>query len=174
MVDGPVRPKSLSQKASGAVGDEGTREMQHRQIVLGLLLPAHQDPAEAVQPTMRSRDPPPTCPLGGFPLHSDGGLAPARHVRGIAELLGQLPHLVEVQAFVQTETLRFLGRGFGLLDVNVLERLARPLVAGTVGPRDGDGQGTAPSVGPPGALRAALAAVLGTPTGFPPRPPAPW
>jgi hypothetical protein len=98
--------------------------VQHCQVGVGPLLPAHEQTAEAVEPGLAALDHPAPGAEAGLVLERPRLLATRPHMGGEAELLDELVDLGEVVALVQTEALRML--------------LAR------VGPRDRDtGQGGA-------------------------------
>src|SRR3954467_6774961 len=87
--------------------DDAAGEMKQAEVVGGLLAPADQDGAEAVQPGV--------CPLHhptpGFDLSLALGhdlLAAGAQVQGEAELFGQGARLVVVVALVQAEVLRLI------------------------------------------------------------------
>lgn len=77
-----------------------------RAVVLGLLRPAHEQPAVAVKPRVRALDDPaPRPPVRVAPLRLDL-LAARAHVRGEAELGHELAHAGVVVALVEAEPLR--------------------------------------------------------------------
>jgi hypothetical protein len=53
-----VESKSLSEYPGSAEGDQGTGDMEEGDIVLRLLLPAHQKTTKAVQPAVAALDDP--------------------------------------------------------------------------------------------------------------------
>ena len=144
--------------------------MQHSEIVLALLLPADQEPPEAVQPAVRPLDHPASGSVAYSACQRFGFFAPCVQVQGVEELLGQLPHLVVVVAFVQQQSLRLLRRRLGPSNRNALEGFPRQLEVGPVGASDGDAEGHARPVGQQASLRAALGSVRGIGTGFFPHP----
>jgi hypothetical protein len=79
--------------------------VQHRDVGVGALLPADQDPAESIHPAMAALDHPAACPEAGGLLDRVGLLAATTDVSREAKLRGERPDLVVVVALVQTETL---------------------------------------------------------------------
>src|SRR5438094_2097487 len=169
-----VRIKSLSQKAGSTVSDEGAGQMQHAEIVLALLLPADEEPAEAVQPTVRSFDDPASGSVAHLSRQPLGLFTAWAQVQRVEELLGQLPHLVIVVTFVQRQSLRLLGSGFRPGNRHALQGFTRQAEVGPIGTGHGHSQRHTRPVGQQGALRAALGAVGGIGTGFSPHPTALW
>src|SRR3954451_23533471 len=83
--------------------------MKPAEVVGGLLVPADQDGAEAMEPGVGPlHHPTPGFGLG-MPLGGDL-LATGAQVQGEAELFGQGARLGIIVAFVQAEVLRLIGR----------------------------------------------------------------
>src|SRR3954453_16134446 len=90
-------------------GDDAAGEMKQAEVVGGLLAPADQDGAEAVQPGVG----PLHHPASGFSLGMSLGrnlLTAGAQMQGEAELLSQGAWLVVVVAFVEAEILRLIRR----------------------------------------------------------------
>ena len=77
--------------------------MQHRDVGIGPFLPADDDPAETVQPTVGSLNDPAPSFEPGCTLDRIGLLAARTNVRGEPELRRELAHLVVVVALVETK-----------------------------------------------------------------------
>ena len=78
--------------------------MEQGQVVGGLLGPADQDGAEAVEPGVCACDHPAPCFRSGVTF-GPGFLAAAAQMQGEAKLVGQCTRLVIVKPFVETERL---------------------------------------------------------------------
>src|SRR5271154_3703373 len=93
--------------------------MDHGDVGGWPLLPANQDSAEAVHPTMRTFDNPASRPVTSTLLDGLGVFAPQTDVRSEAKLLGEVPDLVVVVALVEAEVLRFAASRLGAPDDDV-------------------------------------------------------
>src|SRR5262245_58077445 len=144
--------------------------MEHGDIVLRLLAPADQNPAEAIHPAM--------CPL----YHIAPGLVPRLafellrrfplrwNMGGEAEGRNDFAHLVTGIALVQAEILRCRTVGRRALDRDTIERLRDHLHVGAVGPVHGQADGDAVALNEQTALDALFGAVGGVfACLFPPR-----
>src|ERR671932_1731209 len=106
--------------------DDGEGEVEQREVVRGLLGPADQDRAGAVQPGVRALHHPAPRLGPGMTLGPDL-LATRAQVQGEAELLGQGARLVIVEALVEAEVLRPLPRRSWAPDRDGLEGGAHQL-----------------------------------------------
>lgn len=79
--------------------------MKQPNIVLRFLFPADQNPAKAIQPTMRSFNNPTPGLFSGICLQFSGLNASGLYVCGISEFLHKLPHLIKIIAFIKAEVL---------------------------------------------------------------------
>lgn len=96
--------------------------MEHRQVGVGPFLPADKDAPKAVEPRVSALDHPAPCPEAGLALERPRLLATSADVGRETELGGELVHLGEVVALVQTEPLWPLGRRLGPCDRDRLDR----------------------------------------------------
>src|SRR5579871_6880210 len=96
----------LSEEASGSPSDDAERQVQHGDVRLGLLLPAHQDATEAVHPAVGALDDPTVCLLARLLCDLLGLLATPPDMGSEAEFLQQLPNLVILESLVETHALR--------------------------------------------------------------------
>jgi len=80
--------------------------VEHRQVGVGAFLPAGEDAAEAVEPGVGALDDPAAGAKAGLVLERLRLFAAGADVRGEAELVGELVHLVVVVALVEAEALR--------------------------------------------------------------------
>src|SRR5512143_412683 len=110
--------------------------MQKGQVVLGFLIPAHQNAAEAVQPAVTALYHPPTRFLAGRARHRLSFHATRTNVSREAKLLQDGANLIVVIAFVQAQALRLFCRGFRPLDQNALESCPHQFHIVAVRPRD--------------------------------------
>ncbi len=94
--------------------------MEHREVVLGVFLPAGEDAPEAVKPGMGALDDPAPGPPSGFVLERGDFLAAGAQVQREFEFLGEVAHLVVVIALIQTQTLRTLLGRLGARDDDAL------------------------------------------------------
>lgn len=109
--------------------------MEHREVGVSALLPAHEDAAEAMQPGVGALDHPAAGAEAGFALERLGLLAARADMRGEAELVEQFSHLVVVVASVEAERLRRGTRRAGPGDRDRVDRRARQLEVVAVGAR---------------------------------------
>jgi hypothetical protein len=114
--------------------------MQHGQIGVSPFLPAGEDAPKTIHPTVGTlHDPAP-----GFEsrcvLDRLGFFAPRPDVRGESEFLDDLPHLIVVVAFIQTQSLRLFRSRLGPLDLERLQSAPDQLHVVAVGPLDHHGQ----------------------------------
>src|ERR671932_2939111 len=84
--------------------DNSEHEVKQAEVVGGLLGPADQDGAKAVQPGMRPLHHP-APGLGPSMTFGPGFLAPTAQVQGEAELVRQGTRLLVVEALVEAEVL---------------------------------------------------------------------
>src|SRR3990172_602260 len=148
--------------------------MKQREIVLGFLLPADDDPPEAVHPTVGSFDYPTAdlvtrlafdfLPLG----------APRRDVGRIAEFPHHLLHWVADIGFVQVQVLWLLAGGFGTANRHAFQRRPHQLTVVSMGAGDGKADGQAVSLGQQTAFDPAFGPVGGIGAAFFPHPRGPW
>jgi hypothetical protein len=165
--------RQLHGNTGGAVSVPGTGKMEHRQVVLGLLLPTDQEPAKAVHPGVRALDDP---AAGTIPRDLAFGLlllATGTDVGAPAEGLHQLTHLGVVVALVQAEvgTLVIVVRlGRGWCDGHAVEGLLQHLEVVAIGASNREAYGDSPGVGDDAAFGPGLAPVrrIG-PRGAPPK-----
>jgi len=151
-----------------AIDDEDGGEVHQAEVVEGLLLPADEQAAEAVEPGMGDfNDPAP----GGMAIgvtgrgQGLGGAGLGRDVRDIAVGAGRVPTGVIVVAPIQAQlrTLRVRGvcRDGRDLDHEGIEQGIELLHVGAVGPGHDAGHGYARALGQQMALRAAFAPIGG-------------
>ena len=129
-----------------APADNTEDEVEQSEVVGGLLGPADQDGAEAVEPGVCALDHP-TPRLGTGVALGPGFLATAAQVQGEAKLLGQGTRLIIVKAFVETEVLRATACRPGPSHRDGLEGLAHELVIVAVGAVDHRPEREAAAVG---------------------------
>lgn len=143
--------------------------MQHREVVLGALLPAHEQAPEAVEPGVGALDHPTPGAVAGLVPDGVGLLAAGAKVQGEAELGGEGAGLGVVVALVDAEPLRRLVGRLRTLDDDALDRLAGELVVVAVGAGDGEAERDPAAVCDQAALGALLGSVGGIgPAVFPP------
>ena len=102
--------------------------MHEGEIVLGLLLPADEQLAEAVEPRVGALDDPAAGAEAGLALDRLRFFAAAADVGRECELVAELAYLVVVVAAIKAEPLRRGCRGCGPLDRDRLDRRAGELV----------------------------------------------
>src|SRR5512143_948932 len=100
--------------------------MQKGQVVLGFLIPAHQNAAEAIHPAVPALYHPPTRFLAGLARHRLSFHATRANVSREAKLLQDGADLIVVIALVQAQALRLFCRWFRPLDQNALESCPHP------------------------------------------------
>ncbi len=114
--------KRLSEYSSLLVGYPCARQMQHRHVVLSLLLPPDQESPESVHPRVRPFDHPPPCSIAWDLLPLRLVHASPRDVCGVSPISDELVHLGEIICLVKADVLRMLLRWLRSLDDDVLER----------------------------------------------------
>jgi hypothetical protein len=135
--------------------------VEHGEVVLGLLLPADEDPAEAIQPGVGALDDPAAGAEAGLVRERSGFLAAGADVGSEAELGEELSDFVVVVALVEAEVLRRLGRRLGPLDRDALERQADELVVVAVGTADREPERDAGAFAEEAPFRPLLALSVG-------------
>src|SRR5512143_4110792 len=95
--------------------------MQKGQVVLGFLIPAHQNAAEAIQPAVTALYHPPTRFLAGLARHRLSFHTTRANVSREAKLLQDGADLIVIIALVQAQALRLFCRWFRPLDQHALE-----------------------------------------------------
>ena len=143
--------------------------MKQAQIIFRLLFPTDQYPPKAVHPTMRPLHNPPPSLESDFSLDSLCLFSSGLDMRGVAELLRQVAHLVVIVALIQTKILQPLFRRPGPLYRNALKRLLYHLHVMPVGAFNSYADRDALRLTEQAALHAAFAAVGGVSPGFFPR-----
>src|SRR4051812_29446357 len=111
--------------------------MQHAEVVLDLLLPTDQNPAESIHPAVGPLYHPATGLEPRLPLQRLRLLASGPYMRREAELPNQLPGVVVVVTLVQTHPLRLLLRRLGTLHRDALQRRLHQLLVVAVWPPPG-------------------------------------
>src|SRR3954452_10161850 len=96
--------------------------MQQAEVVLDLLLPADQDPAEPVHPAMGPLHDPTASLVSRLTLQCLGLLATRPYMRREPELADQLPRVVVVVALVQAHPLGARRRRLGPVHRDALQR----------------------------------------------------
>ena len=117
--------------------------MEHGQVIRDLLLPANQQPPEAIQPGVGSLDDPTPRPIT-IPMDAFlrlGFRTAGADVGGVALCLHQLPDLRGVRAFVQATVRRLLCGGLGALDDDGLQGGFSPFHIVPIRSLTDDGQG---------------------------------
>ena len=144
--------------------------MKKGDVVLGSLVPTHQDAPETVQPAVSAFH----HPAPGFePSLLFDGLclfASTADVGGEAELLQGAAHLGEVLAPVQAHTLGMLWAGHGSGHGQAVHRGSHQLHVVAVGPIHRQTHRNALGFGQQAALDASLTSIGGVGAGFPPPP----
>src|SRR5262245_12558480 len=144
--------------------------MQKPQVVAHFLVPADQHAPKTVHPTMRTFHHPPPGFEPSLLLQRLGFLAPCPDMCREAELVEQLPYLVIIIAFVQTQPLVGVWGGVWPLHSYVLDGLARQLEIIPIRAGHGQPERHATAIGADAAFGADLAAVRGVLAHlFPPR-----
>src|SRR6266699_1385040 len=148
--------------------------MKHGDVILGLLVPAHQQPAEAVQPRMRAFHHPAPRFEARFSLDSGGFFSSWANMGRKAELAQEVAHLVIVIPFVQTHALWVVLGRLWTLDDDALDRRAHEFHIVTVGSLNRQTNGHPMSFREQAAFDSTLASIHGIRAGFFPRPTALW
>lgn len=138
--------------------------MQHCQVGVGSLLPAHEQTAEAVEPGLAALDHPAPGAEAGLVLERPRLLATRPHMGSEAELLHKLVDLGEVVALVQAEALRMLLARVGPGDRDTRQRDAQELEVVDVRARDRESERDARAL----CEQAPLGALLGSVSGVVP------
>src|ERR1700737_1165715 len=112
--------------------------MQHRDVVLWLLVPADKNPSESIHPAMSALHNPAAGPGARVTLQCFHLLATRADVSGEAKLLHNRAHLVIVIAFVHAHALRLVRRWLGPFDGYVLQSLLNQLHVVAIGSVPGD------------------------------------
>src|ERR1035437_7753427 len=110
--------------------------MKQTHIVLDLLLPPRQDAAEAVHPTVRPLNDPAASLETGLVLYGLRFFAASPDMGRIPELLCQVPSLLVVVSFVQTQALRIPPRRLRPLVRDALQRSLHYLEVIAIGSLD--------------------------------------
>ena len=144
--------------------------MQKSDVVLGVLVPTHQDAPETVQPTVGAFHHPasgfePSLPFDGLCL-----FASTADVGGEAELLQGAAHFSEVVTLVQAQPLGMLWAGRRSWHRQAVHRNPHQLHVVAVGPIHCQSHRNALGFSQQAALDAPLASVGGVGAGFPPPP----
>src|SRR6516225_9820693 len=144
--------------------------MEHREVILWLLVPADQNASEPIHPAMGAFHDPATRLGASAALQLFHLLAARADMTGEAKLLNKGTHLVIVIAFVHAHSLRLFRRRSGPLDGDTFESLLNHFHIVAVGSIHGDAHRYAlgfdehapldPSLGPVGRVFPRL---------FPPR-----
>src|SRR5262245_1156970 len=148
--------------------------MQQGDVVLRFLVPADEDSAKAVDPTMRPFHHPTPRLEAGLTLQGLGFLAPRSDVAREGELGHQLPGVVIVVALVQTQSLLLARFRQVAMHRDTLQRRFDQFLVMTVGPVYGQAHGDALSFHQHAALDPPFAAVGRVGTGFFSPPAGPW
>ena len=144
--------------------------MNHRQVVLLILLPPDEQPSKAVHPGMRPLDHPAPRPIPGDVGPVLGLFAPRPNVRRIPPRLHQVAHLVVIIPFIQAQMLGIVLRGFRPPDGQRLQGRLDQFEVVHIGTGDRHGQRHPRPIGQQTAFRAQLRAICGIGPGtfFPP------
>jgi len=133
--------------------------MQHRQVVLNLLLPANEKSPEAIEPRMGPLHYPASRPVAGDCPLGFGLFAPRPDMRGIAPRRHQFPNLRIIVTPIQADMLQLLRGGFGALHHHRLQRGLRQLHVVPIGPCYRHRKRNAVALGQQAAFGAALGAL---------------
>src|SRR5215210_986946 len=95
--------------------------MEQSEVILGFLVPADQEGAEAVEPGVAAFDHPSSCPRAGVALERLCLLTPGADMSGEPELFEKIADLAPVIVLIHAHALRLLGSGSGFLHLNVFE-----------------------------------------------------
>src|SRR3954447_6313966 len=145
------------------VDDEGPGELDQAQVVLGLLLVADAEFAEAVMPTVRAFDHPPPRRVAGGRRGDGNGRLPAAALAGgmhhVAARLSRLVGLGVVEALIPAPVLGVPGGRGGPRGDPAVEDGFRPLHRGPGGRAEDGAQRRPPSVAQDVPLGAPLAPI---------------
>ena len=108
--------------------------MEESKIVLPLLVPANQDPAKAIHPTMRAFHHPASGSEPRLAFERPRFFAACPDVGGKAKLLERVPHFGVVIALVQTHPLRPFPGGPRARDDHAVHGGFDQLHVGPIGP----------------------------------------
>src|SRR5260370_11528445 len=133
--------------------------MQHGDVVLGLLVPACENPSEAIHPTMRPFHYPTPCLDAGFTFEFLGFFPADMNMCREGELLNNVTHFVIVVPFIHAHSLRSIRRGRGPLDGDTVERVRDHLHVVAVGAVHGQTHRDACGLDQQAALGALLGAI---------------
>src|SRR5262245_29246503 len=148
--------------------------MEHRDIVLRLLVPADQNPTKPIQPTVRPLHYPTPRLATRLALYLLSLSRLRRKVGRETKLLHDLLRLGVVVTVIQTHVLRLLFARFGPLHRDALDRRADQLHVGPVGPFYRQAHRHAAALDQQAALDPLLGAVGGVFARLFPPPRAPW
>src|SRR5512147_392300 len=148
--------------------------MQKGYVVLGFLVPAHQEPAKPIHPTMGALDDPAACLLASIRAEILGFFTAGADVRGEAKFAKELTNLLIVIALVQTHALRPLGRGLRALNHRTFQGAPCQFHVMPVGTIDSYAEGYPMTLRQHTPLDALLTPISGVGAGFFPRLRAPW
>jgi hypothetical protein len=152
--------------------DDAADEVEQGEVVGGLLGPADQDGAEAVEPGVYAFDDPAPRFGPGMRL-GPGFLATAAQMQGEAKLCGEGTRRVIVKPLVETEMLGLTACRSGPSHRDGLQGLAHQLMVVAIGAADHHPERETAAVGQQRAFDPALTAIRGIAAGFPPHPAAP-
>ena len=148
--------------------------MKKGDVVVGRLVPAHQDAPESVQPTVSAFHHPAPGFEAGLPFDGLSLFPSAADVGGETELVHDAAHLSEVVALVQADALRLSQAGRWAGYRQAVHRNPHQFHVVAVGPVHRQTHRNALGFGQQAALDAPLAWVGGVGAGFFPRPGAIW
>ena len=112
----------------GAPGDEAAGEVEHREVGVGVFLPAGEDAAETIQPGVGAFDDPAAGAEAGLVFDRLRLFATAPDVGAESELGGKLADLVVVVGGIEAQPLRPLAGRPRSYDRDRLDRLPGELV----------------------------------------------
>jgi hypothetical protein len=148
--------------------------MKQSQIALGFLLPADENPPEAIHPTVGPLHHPVTDFAASLSLDRLGLLTADGHMGRIAELPDQIVYRVAVVSLVQAQVLWLLTRGLGPANRHAFQSRPGQLAVVSVGAIDGQSDRDALGVGQKAAFDAAFGPVGRIGAAFFPLPRGPW
>jgi len=148
--------------------------MDHGNVVLGFLLPAHQDAPKSVRPTMRSLYDPPPGPETAAPPDQSRLFATTTNVRSEPVLTSQTANLIVIISFIKTQVLPSSRARTRLFHRNALKRFASQLEVVHIRARDGQPHRQARRLDQDAALGAGLGSIRRVGAGFSPHPRGPW
>jgi len=148
--------------------------MDDGNVVLGFLLPAHQDAPKSVRPTMRSLYDPPPGPETAAPPHQSRLFATTPNVRSEPVLTSQTANLIVIIPFIKTQVLPSSRARTGLFHGNALKGFTSQLEVVHIRARDGQPHRQARRLDQDAALGAGLGSIRRVGAGFFPHPRGPW